>query len=617
MLSSKTFAEIQMHFSEIRAKKISNLFEGDNNGEKRAIEFTYQLDDLILDVSKNLFTKETLNLFIRLANEMGLTNKISAMFKGDKINFTEGRSVGHVALRSKNNSPFVVNGKDYANEIKQTKDRLFNFARNFRNGKITGYSGKHFDTVVNIGIGGSYLGSAMACKALNEFDDKNIRTFFISNIDGSNLIDIISQIDIERTLFIVASKTFTTQETIQNANTIKDWFINNIKTHDVKTAISKHFVALSTNVTEVENFGISKDYTFEFWDFVGGRYSLWSSIGLPLLLKIGEEKFQEFLSGANKMDEHLRTTPLDKNIPFIMSAVSMWNNNLFNYKSYALIAYDYRLSDFAKYLQQLEMESNGKSTNSKGNKIFYNTSSIIFGEVGTNSQHSFFQMLHQGTQIIPCEFIGFINQHQNNPLNNHQDILFANMLAQAEALMLGKSRNQVINEYKKQSVNYSEYSNIINHKVFDGNRPSTMLIFNSLTPKTLGKLCALYEHKILIQGILWNINSFDQFGVELGKKLSLDILAEIQKTPEQELEEKAQKESEEKALAEQQKIEEEKNKEKELKKEKSSDKDEIKKRFEVKMPTNKLKEKYQPPVVIRSSSTSNLIRLYKLNKKNS
>lgn len=610
MLSSKAFAEIQKHFSEIRGKKIINLFEPENKGDQRATEFTYSFDELTIDISKNLFTKETLKLFINLASEMGLTNKINAMFKGDKINFTEGRSVGHVALRDKNLRSFVVNGKDYATEIKHTKDRLFNFAKNFRAGKINGYTGKTFDAVVNIGIGGSYLGSAMACKALDSFDDKNIQTYFVANVDGSNLIDVISKINIETTLFIVASKTFTTQETIQNATTIKDWFVNNIKTHDVKTALAKHFVALSTNVNEVEKFGITKDYTFQFWDFVGGRYSIWSAIGLPLLLKLGEQKFQEFLDGAHMMDEHTRTAPLDKNIPFLMSAVSMWNNNLFNYKSYALIAYDYRLGDFAKYLQQLEMESNGKSTNSKGNRIFYNTSSVVFGEIGTDSQHSFFQMLHQGTQIVPCEFIGFFNQDAKNPLSNHQDILFANMLAQAEALMIGKTRDQVIEEYKNADTHYSEYSNVINHKVFDGNRPSTMLLFKSLTPKTLGMLCALYEHKILIQGILWNINSFDQYGVELGKKLSVDILTDILKTPEQ-----GAKEAEEKKLMlaqEAKAIEEQKKAELENP---SAKKEEPKKRFDVKLPENKFKEKYQAPSIARSSSTSNLIKLYKANKK--
>lgn len=613
MLSSTTFAEIQKHFSEIRTKKISSFFDPKNNGDKRASEFTYQFDEITLDISKNIFSKETLDLFIRLAKEMALTSKINSMFKGDKINFTEKRSVGHVALRDKNNKPFIINGKDFANEIIQTKDKAYSFAKNFRSGKITGYTGKPFDTVVNIGIGGSYLGSAMACKALSEFDDKGIRTLFISNIDGSNLIDVISQLNIETTLFIVASKTFTTQETIQNANTIKNWFLSNVDEKNSDLAISKHFVALSTNTIEVEKFGISKEYTFTFWDFVGGRYSIWSSIGLPLLLKIGEKNFQEFLDGANKIDEHFRLTPLEQNLPFLMAVISMWNNNLFNYKAYALIAYDYRLSDFAKYLQQLEMESNGKSTNTKGNRIFYNTSPVVFGEVGTDSQHSFFQMLHQGTQVIPCEFIGFFNQNNNNPLQNHQDILFANMLAQAEALMLGKTREQIIEEFKSQNVRYSDYSSVINHKVFDGNRPSTMLIFNSLSPKTLGMLCALYEHKTFVQSVLWNINAFDQFGVELGKKLSLDILADLQKTPEQEAEEKALKEAKEAQEAlEALESQEKNNNKEELSEEEKSD---TIKKFEMKMPVNKFKDKYQVPIIERSSSTTNLIRLYKINRK--
>ncbi|MDR0484642.1 MAG: glucose-6-phosphate isomerase [Alphaproteobacteria bacterium] len=609
MLSTTTFNEIQKHFSEIRSSKIVNLFDPQNGGDKRAAEFTYTLDELTLDVSKNLFTKETLNLFIKLANEMGIQKHITEMFSGGKINFTENRAVGHVALRDKNLRSFVVDGKDYANEIKQVKSKLFEFSRAFRNGKLIGYSGKPLDTVVNIGIGGSYLGSLMAVNALTDFDDKNIKVHFISNVDAANLIDIISKVDLEKTLFVVSSKTFTTQETLQNASTVRDVFLNNIKTHDNKAAIAKHFVALSSNTEEVAKFGILPDRTFNFWNFVGGRYSIWSAIGLPLLLKIGEEKFQEFFNGANIVDEHLKIAPLNKNIPFIMAAVAMWNNNLFNYRSYALIAYDYRLRDFARYLQQLEMESNGKSTNSKGNKIFYNTSPVVFGEVGTDSQHSFFQMLHQGTQIVPCDFVGFIHQSSRNPLQQHQDILFANMLAQAEALMIGKNREQVIEEFKAAGANYADYSHTVSHKIFEGNRPSTILLFNSLTPKTLGMLCALYEHKILIQGLLWNINSFDQYGVELGKKLSLDILKDLQKTPEQEQQETAEKAKDEAEKLAQEKAE----KEKAPTQEKPIP---TAKKIEMKMPEVKpMMSRNVAPTVSRSSSTANLMKLYKDSKR--
>jgi glucose-6-phosphate isomerase len=605
MLSTSTFTEIQKHFAELRAKKIVNLFEPQNSGDKRAAEFTFTLDELTFDASKNLFTKETLDLFVKLANEMGIQKSISAMFSGGKINFTEGRAVGHVALRDKNLRSFVVDGKDYAGEIKATKNRLYDFARNFRNGRITGFSGKPLDTVVNIGIGGSYLGSLMSANALSGFDDKNIKTYFISNVDAANLIDVLSKVDLEKTLFVVASKTFTTQETMQNATTIRDIFVNNIKTHDTNMAVAKHFVALSSNTEEVAKFGIKSEQTFNFWNFVGGRYSIWSAIGLPLLLKVGEEKFQEFLDGANIVDEHLRTAPLNKNIPFIMAAIAMWNNNLFNYKSYALIAYDYRLRDFARYLQQLEMESNGKSVNAKGNRIFYNTSPVIFGEVGTDSQHSFFQMIHQGTQVIPCDFIGFLNAGSKNPLQQHQDILFANMLAQAEALMIGKTREQVMEEFKTQGMNYTDYASIVAHKVFEGNRPSNIFLFNALTPKTLGMLCALYEHKIFIQGLLWNINSFDQYGVELGKKLSADILIDLQKTPEQELYElelaAAQKAAAEKLAAETAEVA-------------KVAEPVAPKKFEMKMP-ERPKDKIVAPTIDRSSSTTNLINLYKSNKR--
>ncbi|MCL2567610.1 MAG: glucose-6-phosphate isomerase [Alphaproteobacteria bacterium] len=606
MLSTSTFTEIQKHFSELRSKKIVNFFEPQNGGDKRASEWTYTLDELTLDVSKNLFTRETLDLFVKLANEMGIQKSIAGMFSGGKINFTENRAVGHAALRDKNLRSFVVDGKDYAAEIKTTKNRLYEFARNFRNGKINGFSGKSLDTVVNIGIGGSYLGSLMACNALAGFDDKKIKTYFISNVDAANLIDILSHVDLEKTLFVVASKTFTTQETLQNATTVREIFVNNIKTNDTKQAVAKHFVALSSNTAEVEKFGISPANTFNFWNFVGGRYSIWSAIGLPLLLKVGEEKFQQFLDGANIIDEHLKTAPLNKNLPFILAAIGIWNNNFFNYKSYALIGYDYRLRDFARYLQQLEMESNGKSVNAKGNRIFYNTSPVIFGEVGTDSQHSFFQMLHQGTQVIPCDFIGFINQAAENPLQQHQDILFANMLAQAEALMIGKTREQVIDEFKAQGAHYTDYANTIAHKVFEGNRPSNILLFKSLTPKTLGMLCALYEHKIFIQGLLWNINSFDQYGVELGKKLSLDILTDLQKTAEQE---QAELEAAKAAADAEKQLEQA---EKAKPKEPAAA---APKKFEMKMPSSPLKEKSSTPVVGRSSSTANLIKLYKTNKR--
>ncbi len=528
MLGNKAFAGLQKHYAGIRSKKIKNLFDEDA-GDKRGADFTYQLDNLTADFSKNLITKETIDLFATMAEDLGIKNILNAAMTGEKINFTEQKAVGHYALRNKNLNSFIVDGVDYSREIRINKEKMYEFCRNFRSGKIKGYTGKPFDTVVNIGIGGSYLGTKMAYNALKDFNEGNIQLHFISNIDAANLIDVLSYVDPETTLFVVASKTFTTQETLYNANTIKEWFLQGANASNLNDVIAKHFVALSTNLKAVEKFGITKEYTFAFNDFIGGRFSLWSSVGLPLLLSIGEKNFEEFLNGAFIVDNHTKTAPFKSNIPFLMASIGVWNNNILNYKNHGLIAYDYRLAEFSSYLQQLEMESNGKSTSKKGSKVFYNTCPVVFGGTGTDTQHSVFQFLHQGSHVVPCDFIGFINPSGNNYLYNHHDALLANMFAQAEALMVGKTREKVSEELKKHYKNYAEYSSLVNHKVFEGNRPSNILLFDSLTPKSLGMLCALYENKVLLQGIIWDINSFDQYGVELGKKLGNDILKEIKK----------------------------------------------------------------------------------------
>ncbi|MFL1780689.1 Glucose-6-phosphate isomerase [Candidatus Hepatincolaceae symbiont of Richtersius coronifer] len=572
MINLKAFAKLQQHYNELKNYHIKDFFNNpllnssDNKQSNRAQQFTFKLDELYLDISKNPITQKTVKLFMELAQEIELSKSIKAMFAGDKINFTENRAVLHTALRDyaedNNLTSLPLADSDYPFQIKEVKDKLDKFVNDFRLGKIKGFSGKPFKSIVNIGIGGSYLGTQMAYNALKEFDDKGFNTdgdtlkvYFISNVDATNLTDILQQIDFDSTLFIIASKTFTTQETLINANSIKRWFIQKVNNQQEKNqnnsnlgneaiinqAISQHFVALSTNIAEVKKFGIREDWTFAFWDFVGGRYSIWSAIGLPLMLKIGIENFNQFLAGAALMDNHLQEAQLKENLPFLMAITSIWTNNFFDYTCYAILPYDYRLRDFTRYIQQLEMESNGKYINKNSQEVSYNTSPVVFGECGTDSQHSFFQLLHQGTQIIPCDFIGFINSSNPSLANNitneidynlHHNALMANFFAQSEALMLGKNQEAVIKQLSLQNHNQLSSKNLditqlIPHKVFKGNRPSNTLLFKDLTPYSLGMLCALYEHKIFLQGLIWQINSFDQWGVELGKELATALLADI------------------------------------------------------------------------------------------
>ncbi len=503
--------KINNHYQLLQNKSISELFK-DNNHVKNS---TFELDDLYLDVSKNLFTTETLGLFIQHAEEINLKKQIGQMFAGEQINFTEKRAVLHTALRNPHCS------LPQATEIKEAKQHFESFVNDFTNKKIKGYTGQDFTTIVNIGIGGSYLGTQMACNALNNEQNKDVPVYFISNVDAHNLVDILNKINPETTLFTIASKTFTTQETLLNANTVKQWFINKAGVDAVK----KHFVALSTNIKAVKEFGITENWIFGFWDYIGGRYSIWSAIGLPLALKLGVNGFNEFLSGALLVDDHFQNTPLEKNIPFVLASISMWYNNMFNYDSYAILPYDYRLRDFSRYVQQLEMESNGKHITKNGTATGYNTSPLVFGEPGTDSQHSFYQMLHQGTKIIPCDFIGFIKAEHSH--NSHQDVVIANLFAQSEALMTGKNEHEVMQELATSGLSNEDAQQLLPHKLFAGNRPSNTFLFKELSPKTLGMLCAIYEQKIFVQGVFWNINSFDQWGVELGKKLANSILEDI------------------------------------------------------------------------------------------
>ncbi len=519
MITYNNFNKLRSSFNVLSNSSIMDLFNSDCD---RVKIFTKNFNGLYLDLSKNLITKEVVDQFIDLAKEMKIIESIKDMFSGKKINFTENRAVLHSALRSSNLQSLKVDNVDICSDILFEREKFKKFVQQFENGKIKGYTNKNIKSIVNIGIGGSYLGSQMVYNSLKHLNKSLVEVYFVSNIDASNLQDILNKIDCETTLFIVASKTFTTQETMTNANTIKEWFIQKAN----KEALYKHFIALSTNVKEVEKFGINKEWMFGFWDFVGGRYSVWSSIGLPLALAFGNDVFDKFLSGAELVDKNLQEENLWDNLPFLLAIIGIWYNNFFHYNSYAILPYDYRLRDFTRYIQQLEMESNGKSINKYSKNVSYETSPIVFGEVGSDSQHSFFQMLHQGTQIIPCDFVGFIKSYHN--YQDHQDILIANLFAQAEAFLVGKSYDIVFEELKQQGLDVEEIKKLAPHKVFNGNRPSNIFLFDELNPKNLGMLCALYEHKILIQGLFWEINSFDQWGVELGKKLANNILKDFQ-----------------------------------------------------------------------------------------
>ncbi len=512
-----SYPSLLSHYTNIQSIDISSLFTDKN----RVNYLTKRLGNLTIDFSKNLFSKDTISLFANLAEEIKLKDKIDNMFSGENINFTEHRAVLHTALRT-NDKELISNEKNVIPQIQNCKQKVAQFVSEFRSNKIKGISNKNYTDIVNIGIGGSYLGVEMAYHALKNYDNpNNIKMHFIANIDGAATEEVLSSLNAETTLFVIASKTFTTAETMLNAENVKQWFIEKTKQND----LSKNFIALSSNVTLATKFGIAEKNVFEFWDFVGGRYSIWSSIGLPLALIIGNEGFKQFLHGAYLVDENLKEEKLEQNIPFLLAILGIWYNNLFGYKAYCILPYSYQLRHFVRYVQQLDMESNGKSTNKDGKKISYNTGSLVFGEPGTDAQHSFFQFLHQGTNIIPCDFIGFIKP--TSCYKNNHEILIANLFAQTEALMNGKSLSKVESELENQGYSKDEIDNLAPHKRFYGNRPSTTLLFDELNPQALGTLCALYEHKVFIQGIFWNINSFDQWGVELGKQLANDLIKDI------------------------------------------------------------------------------------------
>ncbi len=519
LTTSPIWRRLTKHQQEIAPRHMREMFQDD---PQRFDKFSLKFNEILLDYSKNRITEETLALLLELARESRVEEWRERMFNGEKINFTENRAVLHTALRNRSNKPVLVDGKDVMPDVNRVLKQMRSFTERVRNGEWKGYTGKPITDIVNIGIGGSDLGPFMACTALKPYTRPDLHAHFVSNVDGAHLGMTLQRCNPETTLFIVASKTFTTQETLTNARSARAWFLETAK--DEKQ-IAKHFVALSTNATEVSKFGIDTANMFEFWDWVGGRYSLWSSIGLSIALDIGMDNFEALLQGAFEMDQHFRTTPLEKNLPVIMAMIGIWYNNFFGAQTHAILPYDQTLSRFAAYFQQGDMESNGKFVDREGRRVDYDTGPIIWGEPGTNGQHAFYQLIHQGTKMIPCDFLMPIETQY--PMGEHHEILFSNFLAQTKALMQGKTAEEARAELEAAGVKGEELELLLLHKVFRGNRPTNSILFQKLTPKILGSLIAMYEHKIFVQGIVWNINSFDQWGVELGKQLAQTIFPQL------------------------------------------------------------------------------------------
>ncbi|MEO7213433.1 glucose-6-phosphate isomerase [Mucilaginibacter sp.] len=516
--ATQSYKYLTDHYIDIVSKNLKGLFDAD---AQRFEKFSLQFEDILLDYSKNRIDEETLALLIQLARECGVNDAIAAMFSGQEINVTEGRPVLHVALRNRSNTPILVDGKDVMPDVNRVLDQMKAFSEAIISGSWTGYTGKAITDVVNIGIGGSDLGPVMVTEALKAYKN-HLHLHFVSNVDATHIVETLKTVDPETTLFLIASKTFTTQETMGNAHSARDWFIaNGGKDEDV----AKHFAALSTNSEGVAKFGIDTKNMFEFWDWVGGRYSLWSAIGLSISLSIGFDNFIELLDGAHAMDNHFKSTELEENIPAILALVGIWYNNFFESETQAILPYDQYMHRFAAYFQQGDMESNGKHVDRNGKHVDYSTGPIIWGEPGTNGQHAFYQLIHQGTKLIPCDFIAPAQSH--NPLGEHHPMLLSNFFAQTEALMNGKTEEVVIEELKKAGKSEEEIAKIAPFKVFEGNRPTNSILVKLITPRALGSLIAMYEHKIFVQGIIWNIYSFDQWGVELGKQLAGKILPEL------------------------------------------------------------------------------------------
>jgi glucose-6-phosphate isomerase len=509
--TTRAWQQLLTHAQQMKQVHMKELFARDPN---RFATFSSCTEDIVFDYSKNIITQQTIQLLVQLATECGIKEAIVSMFSGEKINETEGRSVLHTALRNVSERPMMMDGKDVMPDVRRVLAQMNHFCKSIHSGEWKGYTGKKIKYIVNIGIGGSDLGPVMVTEALKPYWVNGIQTWFVSNVDGTHIAETLKKVTPDETLFLIASKTFTTQETMTNAHTARDWFLQHAKE---EAFVAKHFAALSTNEKEVVKFGIDKANMFEFWDWVGGRYSLWSAIGLSIALTIGYTNFEELLRGAHHADEHFKKEPFDKNIPMLMALIGLWYTNFFDAKSEAILPYDQYLHRFAAYFQQGNMESNGKYVDRTGKKVTYPTGPIIWGEPGTNGQHSFYQLIHQGTHFIPCDFIAPAISH--NPIGDHHEKLMSNFFAQTEALMNGKSKEEVMAEGATEK--------LVPFKVFEGNRPSNSILVKKITPFTLGELIALYEHKIFVQGIIWNIYSFDQWGVELGKQLANKILPEL------------------------------------------------------------------------------------------
>ncbi|MGJ1193648.1 glucose-6-phosphate isomerase [Sphingobacterium siyangense] len=522
---TEAYTNLAQHFGSLSGlsnnsekNDLRTLFAAD---PARFEKFSIAFEDILLDYSKNRITAETKALLVQLAKECGLEEAIAAMFSGERINVTENRPVLHTALRNQSGQPVYVDGKDVMPDVKRVLAHMRTFTEEILSGQWKGYTGKEITDVVNIGIGGSDLGPVMVTEALKAYKTR-LNVHFVSNVDGTHIAETLKAVDPETTLFLIASKTFTTQETMANAHTAKDWFL---ASGALQEDVAKHFAALSTNTEAVRAFGIDAQNMFEFWDWVGGRYSLWSAIGLSISLAIGFDNFEELLKGAYEADVHFKETSFESNIPVILALLGVWYNNFFQAESHAILPYDQYLHRFAAYFQQGDMESNGKYIDRNGQQVDYQTGPIIWGEPGTNGQHAFYQLIHQGTKLIPCDFIAPANSL--NPIGNHHQLLLSNFFAQTEALMNGKTEAEVVAEFKKAGKSDPEIEALKAYKVFEGNRPTNSILFKKMTPRTLGRLIALYEHKIFVQGVIWNIYSFDQWGVELGKQLANQILPEL------------------------------------------------------------------------------------------
>ena len=512
----------ELYNNKMKDVKMTDLFKSEIN---RFSKYSIQFQDILFDYSKNIIEEKTLEKLMDLAKEVNLSDAIQQMFSGEKINETEGRSVLHTALRNQSQEPVLVDGKDVMPQIRNVLNQMKSFSDAIISGEWKGYSGKSITDIVNIGIGGSDLGPYMVTEALKPYQKKNIEIHFVSNVDGTDIHETLKRLNPETTLFLVASKTFTTQETMTNAHTARSWFLDKAKD---SAYIAKHFAAMSTNAKSVSEFGIDTKNMFEFWDWVGGRYSLWSAIGLSIACAIGYENFEELLIGANEMDEHFRTSKFEENIPVLMGVLGVWYNNFYGAESSAVLPYDQYLHRFPAFLQQGDMESNGKYVDRNGDEVNYQTGQIIWGEPGTNGQHAFYQLIHQGTKLIPCDFIAPVSSQ--NTVGDHHDKLMANFFAQTEALMKGKSKEEVLSEFEEKGVDKQKAEELLPFKIFKGNIPTNTILLKKLTPRVLGSLIAMYEHKIFVQGIIWNVFSFDQWGVELGKQLATNVLKDIQRS---------------------------------------------------------------------------------------